>query len=154
MARGTAGLSGAELANLLNESALHAARRNKKKVDNADIEEARDKILYGRERRRVMDDDEKKMTAYHEAGHALLGALLNGDWLPVHKVTILPRGRALGMAMYLPIKEMLSYHKKRLLNLIAVGLLKNWPLTIFQMGLQVTSSKSPRRLVPWSVTGA
>jgi cell division protease FtsH len=122
MARGTAGLSGAELANLLNESALHAARRNKKKVDNADIEEARDKILYGRERRRVMDDDEKKMTAYHEAGHALLGALLNGDWLPVHKVTILPRGRALGMAMYLPIKEMLSYHKKRLLNLIAVGL--------------------------------
>jgi cell division protease FtsH len=69
-----------------------------------------------------MDDDEKRMTAYHEAGHALIGALINSDWLPVHKVTILPRGRALGMAMYLPKKEMLSYHKTRLLNTIAVGL--------------------------------
>src|SRR5690606_11550536 len=77
---------------------------------------------FGRERRRVMDDSEKRMTAYHEAGHALVGALLNDDWLPIHKVTILPRGRALGMAMYVPRKEMLSYHKKRLLNTIASGL--------------------------------
>jgi len=122
IARATAGLSGAELANLLNESALHAARRDKETVDADDIEEAREKILYGRERRRAMDDDEKKMTAYHEAGHALIGALLNDEWLPVHKVTILPRGNALGMAMYFPRKELLSYHKKRLLNMIAMGL--------------------------------
>jgi cell division protease FtsH len=122
LARATAGLSGAELANLLNEAALHAARKNKKKVDQTDVEEAREKVLYGRERRRVMDDEEKKMTAFHEAGHALLGAILNDDWLPLHKVTILPRGRALGMAMYVPKKELLSYHRKRLLNMIAVGL--------------------------------
>lgn len=122
IARATAGLSGAELANLLNESALHAARRDKEAIDSEDIEEAREKILYGRERRRAMDDEEKKMTAYHEAGHALIGALLNDEWLPVHKVTILPRGNALGMAMYFPRKELLSYHKKRLLNMIAMGL--------------------------------
>ncbi len=122
IARATAGMSGADLANLLNEGALLAARRNKKKVEAIDMEDAREKVLFGRERRRVMDDDEKKMTAYHEAGHALIGALLNDDWLPIHKVTILPRGQALGMAMYVPRKEMLSYHKKRLLNTIASGL--------------------------------
>jgi cell division protease FtsH len=122
IARATSGMSGADLANLLNEGALLAARRNKKKVEPIDMEDAREKVLFGRERRRVMDDDEKKMTAYHEAGHALVGALLNDDWLPLHKVTILPRGRALGMAMYVPRKEMLSYHKKRLLNTIASGL--------------------------------
>ncbi|MCC5024878.1 MAG: ATP-dependent zinc metalloprotease FtsH [Candidatus Synoicihabitans palmerolidicus] len=122
IARATAGMSGADLANLLNEGALLAARRNKKKVEAIDMEDAREKVLFGRERRRAMDDDEKKMTAYHEAGHALVGALLNDDWLPIHKVTILPRGQALGMAMYVPRKEMLSYHKKRLLNTIASGL--------------------------------
>lgn len=122
IARATAGLSGAELANLLNESALHAARRNKATVDGTDIEEAREKILYGRERRRVMDDEEKKMTAFHEAGHALIGTLLNDDWMPLHKVTILPRGRSLGMAMSLPKKELLSYHMKRMLNIIAMTL--------------------------------
>jgi cell division protease FtsH len=122
IARATAGMSGAELANLLNEGALMAARRNKKKVEAIDIEDAREKVLFGRERRRVMDEGEKKMTAYHEAGHALVGALLNDDWLPIHKVTILPRGQALGMAMYVPRKEMLSYHKNRLLNTIASGL--------------------------------
>ena len=122
IARATAGMSGAELANLLNEGALLAARRNKKKVEAIDVEDAREKVLFGRERRRVMDDEEKSMTAWHEAGHALVGALLNDDWLPIHKVTILPRGRALGMAMYVPRKEMLSYHKKRLLNTIASGL--------------------------------
>jgi len=122
IARATAGMSGADLANLLNEGALLAARRNKKKVEAIDMEDAREKVLFGRERRRAMDDDEKKMTAYHEAGHALVGALLNDDWLPIHKVTILPRGRSLGMAMYVPRKELLSYHKKRLLNTIASGL--------------------------------
>jgi cell division protease FtsH len=122
IARATAGMSGADLANLLNEGALLAARRNKKKVEAIDMEDSREKVLFGRERRRVMDDDEKSMTAYHEAGHALVGALLNDDWLPIHKVTILPRGQALGMAMYVPRKELLSYHKKRLLNTIASGL--------------------------------
>lgn len=122
IARATSGMSGAELANLLNEGALLAARRNKKKVEPIDIEDAREKVLFGRERRRVMDEDEKKMTAWHEAGHALVGALLTDDWLPIHKVTILPRGGALGMAMYVPSKEIHSYHRKRLLNRIAVGL--------------------------------
>ncbi len=122
LARATSGMSGAELANLLNEGALMAARRDKKKVEAVDVEDAREKVLYGRERRRIMDDDEKKMTAYHEAGHALIGGLLNDDWLPIHKVTILPRGGALGKAMYVPRKDEVSSYKKRLLNWIAVGL--------------------------------
>ena len=122
IARATSGMSGADLANLLNEGALLAARRDKKKVEPVDIEDAREKVLFGRERRHVMDEDEKKMTAWHEAGHAMVGALLTDDWLPIHKVTILPRGGALGMAMYVPSKDLHSYHKKRLLNRIAVGL--------------------------------
>lgn len=122
IARATSGMSGADLANLLNEGALLAARRDKKKVEAIDVEDAREKVLFGRERRHVMDEDEKKMTAWHEAGHALVGALLTDDWLPIHKVTILPRGGALGMAMYVPSKDLHSHHKKRLLNRIAVGL--------------------------------
>ncbi|GAB5561737.1 MAG: ATP-dependent zinc metalloprotease FtsH [Synoicihabitans sp.] len=122
IARATVGMAGAELANLLNEGALLAARRNKKKVEAVDIEDAREKVLYGRERRHVMDAAEKKMTAYHEAGHALVGGLLTDDWLPVHKVTILPRGGALGMAMYAPRKDEFSSYKKRQLDRIAVGL--------------------------------
>ena len=120
--RATSGFSGADLANLLNEGALLAARRNKKKVERIDIEDAREKVTFGRERRRMMDDEEKRMTAFHEAGHALIGVLLDDDWLPLHKVTILPRGRALGMAMYLPRKDILSMYKKRILNRIAVAL--------------------------------
>ncbi|MFI5336796.1 MAG: ATP-dependent zinc metalloprotease FtsH, partial [Opitutales bacterium] len=96
IARGTPGLSGAELANLLNESALLAARRNKKKVDMSDIDEARDKVLWGRERRRVMDDTEKRLVAWHEAGHAIVQAVLDDGTVPVHKVTIIPRGQSLG----------------------------------------------------------
>ena len=92
IARGTPGLSGAELANLLNEAALLAARRNKKKVDMTDVEEARHKVLFGRERRKVMDDEDKKIVAYHEAGHALVSAVIHDDELPVHKVTIITRG--------------------------------------------------------------
>ncbi len=121
-ARATAGLSGADLANLLNEGALLAARRNKKKVERIDIEDAREKILFGRERRRMMDDQEKRMTAWHEAGHALIGAVLEDDKSQLHKVTILPRGRALGMAMYVPKKEVLSLGKKQVLNRIAMAL--------------------------------
>jgi cell division protease FtsH len=114
IARSTPGLSGADLANLLNEAALLAARRNKKKVDMTDIEDAREKVQFGRERRRLMDDKEKKMTAYHEAGHALVQAVLDDGSLPVHKVTIIPRGGSLGSTMFIPKKDILTQEKKKL----------------------------------------
>ncbi|HEY1763827.1 MAG TPA: ATP-dependent zinc metalloprotease FtsH [Opitutaceae bacterium] len=122
IARGTPGLSGAELANLLNEAALLAARRNRKKIDAADVEEAREKVQFGRERRRLMDDEEKKLTAYHEAGHALIQAVLDDGHMPVHKVTIIPRGRSLGSTMFIPKKDVLTQAMKRMLNQIAMGL--------------------------------
>ncbi|MEY2752044.1 MAG: ATP-dependent zinc metalloprotease FtsH [Verrucomicrobiota bacterium] len=118
VARITTGMSGADLANLLNEGALHAGRRQRDKVEMSDIEEARDKIAYGRERKKLMDEDDRRSTAYHEAGHALVQSLIDDGSLPLHKVTILPRGRALGMAMYMPAKEILGYSKARLLNYI------------------------------------
>jgi len=114
-------LSGAELANLLNESALLAARRNKKKVEMIDVDDAREKVQFGRERRRLMDDDEKKLTAYHEAGHALVTGVLDDGYLPVHKVTIIPRGRSLGSTMYIPKKDVLTQEKKKLEIRIATG---------------------------------
>jgi len=116
VARNTPGFSGADLANLLNESALIAARYNKRAVDRHDIEEARDKIAYGRERRRLMDDEDKRMTAFHEAGHALVQAIIDDGHMPLHKVTIIPRGRALGMTMLLPKKDILGQSRKNLLN--------------------------------------
>jgi cell division protease FtsH len=122
IARGTPGLSGAELANLLNEAALLAARRGKKKVEMIDVDDAREKVQFGRERRRVMDDEEKKLTAYHEAGHALVQGVLDDGHLPVHKVTIIPRGRSLGSTMFIPKKDILTQAKKRMDNQIAMGL--------------------------------
>jgi cell division protease FtsH len=122
IARGTPGLSGAELANLLNEAALLAARRNRKKIDALDVEDAREKVQFGRERRRLMDDDEKKLTAYHEAGHALIQGVLDDGHMPVHKVTIIPRGRSLGSTMFIPKKDVLTHAMKRMLNQIAMGL--------------------------------
>jgi cell division protease FtsH len=122
IARGTPGLSGAELANLLNESALLAARRNKKKVEMTDIDEARDKVLWGRERRRVMDDAEKRLVAWHEAGHAIVQAVLDDGTMPVHKVTIIPRGQSLGSTTYLPTKDILTQPRKKLLNQIAMAM--------------------------------
>jgi cell division protease FtsH len=119
VARGTPGLSGAELANLLNEGALLAARRNKKKVDMHDIEDAREKVQFGRERRRIMDDEDKKIVAYHEAGHALVGAVVDDGIFPVHKVTIIPRGRSLGSTMYIPKKDTYNYAKRRMLARLA-----------------------------------
>ncbi len=105
LARGTPGLSGADLANLVNEAALLAARRNHDKVMMADFEDAKDKVMMGTERRSmVISQEEKRITAYHEAGHALLAILTPGSD-PVHKVTIIPRGRALGLTHYLPIDE-------------------------------------------------
>ena len=122
VARITTGMSGADLANLLNEGALHAGRRNREKVEMVDIEEARDKIAYGRERKKVMDEADLKNTAYHEAGHAVVQALIDDGALPLHKVTIIPRGRALGMAMLMPTKEILGYSRKRLLDYICMAM--------------------------------
>ncbi|HHM05353.1 MAG TPA: ATP-dependent zinc metalloprotease FtsH [Gammaproteobacteria bacterium] len=114
IARGTPGFSGADLANLVNEAALFAARADKRVVDMLDFEKAKDKIMMGAERRSmVMSDEEKKLTAYHEAGHAIVGLSVPSHD-PVHKVTIIPRGRALGVTMFLPEEDRYSYSKQRL----------------------------------------
>jgi cell division protease FtsH len=118
IARGTPGYSGAELANLLNEAALLAARTGKKSVEQPELEEARDKVRWGRERRSMaMSDEEKKATAWHEAGHALVNVLLKHTH-PLHKVTIIPRGRALGVTMSLPKEDMLNMKKKQAIDTI------------------------------------
>ena len=120
LARGTPGMSGADLANLVNEAALFAARRNKRLVDMDDFEMAKDKIMMGTERRTmVMDDEEKRNTAYHESGHAIIGKLLP-KCDPVHKVTIIPRGRALGVTMSLPERDKYSYDREYMLSKIAM----------------------------------
>ncbi|HHF7345760.1 TPA: ATP-dependent zinc metalloprotease FtsH [Legionella feeleii] len=114
IARGTPGFSGADLANLVNEAALFAARANKRKVGMIELDKAKDKIMMGAERRSmVMDENEKKLTAYHEAGHAIVG-LLVPEHDPVYKVTIIPRGRALGVTMFLPEQDRYSHSKRRL----------------------------------------
>ena len=114
IARGTPGFSGADLANLVNEAALFAARANKREVDMEDLEKAKDKIMMGAERRSmVMSDDEKKLTAYHEAGHAIIGRLVPRHD-PVYKVSIIPRGRALGVTMFLPEEDKYSMSKEQL----------------------------------------
>jgi cell division protease FtsH len=120
VARGTPGFSGADLENLVNEAALWAARQNKKQVETVDFEMAKDKILMGAERKSMMlTDEEKRVTAYHEAGHALMARLLPGTD-PVHKVTIIPRGRALGVTIQLPTEDRHSYSKEYLSNRLAV----------------------------------
>ncbi len=120
IARGTPGYSGAELANLLNEAALLAARLNKKAVGMEELEEARDKVRWGRERRSLaMTAEEKRCTAWHEAGHALVNMLLEHTH-PLHKVTIIPRGQSLGSTMQLPEKDILSRRRKEMLDDIAV----------------------------------
>lgn len=114
IARGTPGFSGADLANIVNEAALFAARANKRSVDMDDFEKAKDKVIMGAERRSiVMSDEEKKLTAYHEAGHAIVGLLVPGHD-PVHKVTIIPRGRALGVTMFLPEGDRYNYTREYL----------------------------------------
>jgi len=120
IARGTPGFSGADLANLLNEAALLAARNNKAGVDHADLEEARDKVLWGRERRsRAMEDRERRITAWHESGHALLQVVCEHAE-PLHKVTIIPRGQALGATMSLPEHDVLNRSKSELLDQLVV----------------------------------
>ncbi len=119
IARGTPGFSGADLANLVNEAALFAARANKRLVSMADFEKAKDKIMMGAERKSmVMSEDEKKLTAYHEAGHAIVGLNVPSHD-PVYKVTIIPRGRALGVTMFLPEEDRYSYSRERLESQIA-----------------------------------
>ena len=122
IARGTPGFSGADLRNLINEAALFAARSNRKEITLAELEWARDKVMMGPERKSmVMSEDERKTTAYHEAGHALVSALLpNAD--PIHKVTIIPRGRALGVTAYLPENDNRSYDVEYLGNRITIAM--------------------------------
>ena len=120
IARGTPGFSGADLANLVNEAALFAARKNKRLVDMDDFEMAKDKIVMGAERRSmVMPEEERRNTAYHESGHAIVARLLPKTD-PVHKVTIIPRGRALGVTMQLPEQDRYSMDRNHMLNVIAV----------------------------------
>jgi len=120
IARGTPGFSGADLANLVNEAALLAARNGKEMVENSDFELAKDKVLMGVERRSlIISEDEKRSTAYHEGGHALVAKLLPGTD-PIHKVTIIPRGRALGVTQQLPIDEKHTYNEPYILNRIAI----------------------------------
>ena len=120
LARGCPGFAGADLANLVNEAALFAARGNKRVVDMDDFERAKDKIMMGAERRSmVMPEDERRNTAYHESGHAVVAKLLDKTD-PVHKVTIIPRGRALGVTMQLPVQDRYSQDRERLLQTIAV----------------------------------
>ena len=122
VARGTPGFSGADLANLVNEAALLAARKDQPAVEMPDMEEAKDKVLMGKERRSIIiTDQEKRATAYHEAGHALIGKLVpEAD--PVHKVTIIPRGRAMGLTQYLPVDEKYNMTRTYCLSNIAMML--------------------------------
>ncbi|RDE04653.1 ATP-dependent zinc metalloprotease FtsH [Sphingomonas aracearum] len=122
IARGTPGFSGADLANLVNEAALMAARKSKRLVAMSEFEEAKDKVMMGAERRSmVMTEDEKRMTAYHEAGHAIV-ALHEPASDPIHKATIIPRGRALGMVMRLPERDSYSYHRDKMYANLAVSM--------------------------------
>ena len=122
LAKGTPGLAGADLANLVNEAALLAARKNKKKVEMSDFEEAKDKVMMGMERKSmIISEEEKKTTSYHEIGHVLVARMIpEAD--PVHKVTIIPRGRALGVTSYLPIDEKHTYSKEYLEAVITYAL--------------------------------
>jgi len=122
LAKGTPGLAGAELANLVNEAALLAARRNKKTVAMIDFDESKDKVMMGMERKSmIISENEKRMTAYHESGHVLVAKMIP-DSDPVHKVTIIPRGRALGLTTYLPIDEKHTYSKAYLEAMIAYAM--------------------------------
>jgi cell division protease FtsH len=120
IARGTPGMSGADLANLVNEAALLAGRAGKSQVENEDFEHAKDKIMMGLERKTmIISDEEKKNTAYHEAGHTMVARLIPGTD-PVHKVSIIPRGMALGVTLQLPTADRYSYDREHLLNNIAI----------------------------------
>ena len=122
IARGTPGFSGADLANLVNEAALLAARRNKLKISMREFDDARDKVMMGAERRTLaMTPEEKELTAYHEAGHAIVGLNMPGS-MPIHKATIIPRGRALGMVQYLPERDQISQNREEMISRMAMAM--------------------------------
>ena len=122
IARGTPGFSGADLMNLVNEAALLSARRNKLKITMREFEDARDKVLMGAERRSLsMTDEERQNTAYHEAGHAIVGLNMKGS-LPIHKATIIPRGRALGMVQYMPERDQISQSREEMIARMAMAM--------------------------------
>ncbi len=122
IARLTPGSSGADLANMLNEAAIISARRHEKTVSVDAINEARDKVFFGKEHRKIMDDDQKRLIAYHEGGHALVQALIDDGKDKIHKVTIIPRGQSLGSTMFFPVKDEYTSSKKSLLNYICMCL--------------------------------
>jgi len=143
LARGTPGFSGADLANLVNEAALMAARGNKRLVDMQDFEMAKDKVMMGAERRStVMTEEQKRTTAYHEAGHAIAMLYLDGPKDPLHKVTIIPRGRALGVTMSLPGEDKFTYEKGYLENQIAMLYGGRLAEEIFLGGQQTTGASN------------
>ena len=122
IARGTPGFSGADIMNLVNEAALLAARRNKRVVTHSEFEDAKDKVMMGAERKSMaMSEEEKKLTAYHEAGHAIVGLFVPAG-IPVHKATIIPRGRALGMVKFLPEGDRYSMKYKEFTSQLAVAM--------------------------------
>ena len=160
LARATPGSSGAEIANMVNEAALFAARKNKKKVTMEDFEEARDKVMMGVARKsKVITDDDKKATAFHEAGHALLHYYLKYSD-PLHKVTIIPRGRALGMAMSLPEKDSYSRNKMWLKDRIKICLggyiaeqmIYGWTTTGTQNDLQQAAQLARKMVCEWGMS--
>ena len=161
IARGTPGFSGADLMNLVNEAALLAARRGKRLVTMAEFEDAKDKVMMGAERRTlVMTEDEKRLTAYHEAGHAIV-ALHVPATDPVHKATIIPRGRALGMVMQLPERDKLSMSLEQMTSRLAIMMggrvaeeIDLRPATRSPPAPPPTSSRRPAWRAPWSPAGA
>ncbi len=139
LARGTPGFSGADLENMVNEAALMAARRNKEYVEMVDFEDAKDKVMMGTERKTmIISDEEKRITAYHESGHALVARLLPGAD-PIHKVTIIPRGRALGLTQQLPMDEKHTYSKDYLLSNICI-LMGGRAAEMIVLGIQTTGA--------------
>jgi len=139
LARGTPGFTGADLENMVNEAALMAARRNKEHVEMVDFEDAKDKVMMGAERRTmIISDQEKRTTAYHEGGHALVAKLLPGSD-PIHKVTIIPRGRALGLTQQLPMDEKHTYSKGFLLDTICI-LMGGRAAEMLVLGMQTTGA--------------
>ncbi|MFP4037349.1 MAG: ATP-dependent zinc metalloprotease FtsH [Desulfobacteraceae bacterium] len=139
LARGTPGFSGADLENMVNEAALMAARRNKEYVEMIDFEDAKDKVMMGTERKTmIISDEEKRITAYHESGHALVARLIPGAD-PIHKVTIIPRGRALGLTQQLPMDEKHTYSKDYLLNNICI-LMGGRAAEMIVLGIQTTGA--------------
>ena len=140
IARGTPGFSGADLANLVNEAALFAARANRRTVTMEEFEKAKDKIMMGAERKSmVMNEDEKKLTAYHEAGHAIVGRLVPSHD-PVYKVSIIPRGRALGVTMFLPEEDRYSHSRRHIVSQICSlfgGRIADKPKNGFNIGRKI-----------------